>query len=87
MSEESEAEKAGRGLVTVMVRFGETKAHLQVALDALHTAMAITPLGMGHVTVMGDLAKGIAAQLAEHDEAIGLVAQSVTAEERVQGGA
>ena len=87
MNEESKAEKAGRGLVTVMVRFGETKAHLKVALDAIHTAMAITPLDVGHVTVMGDLAKGIAAQIAEHDELIKEFAHKVTVESREKGAA
>lgn len=80
-------EQRGRGFVVAVARSGETKAHLKVALDAMHTAMAITPLGMGHVTVMGDLAKGIAAQLAEHDEVIEQLAQSVTAEEPEIGGA
>lgn len=87
MSEEPKAEKAGRGLVTVMVRFGESKAHLQVALDALHTAMAITPLDMGHVTVMGELAKGVAAQISEHDELIRAFAQKVTVSSGEEGGA
>jgi hypothetical protein len=87
VSEESEAEKAGRDLVGIMVRLGETKARLQVALDALHTAMAATPLDMGHVTVMGDLAKGVAAQISEHDELIREFAQKVTLASREKEGA
>lgn len=66
----------GREAVAAVVAFAEAKVHLDIALRALHTAMAVTPLDMGHVTVMGDLARGITAQLAEHAEAIEQICQA-----------
>jgi len=87
VAEQASAEQNGRNVVEAIARFGETKGHLRVALDAVHTAMAITPLGMGHVTVLGDLAKGIAAQLVEHNVAIEQFAQKVTVETGEKGAA
>jgi hypothetical protein len=78
VSKEPDAERLGRGLVEAIARAVETKVHLKLALDALHTAMAVTPFDLGHVTVMGDLARGVAAQLAEHEELVNEFAKGIT---------
>jgi hypothetical protein len=53
--------------VAQIVRYGETKAHLENALHELHTAMAITPW-FELVDPLAEVANSVAGLIASHSE-------------------
>ena len=63
----STVKTTGTAAVVPIVRYGETKAHIEVAMRAVHTAMAITPW-FEQVEPLGEIANQLASQLAIHAE-------------------